>query len=218
MSNRSGRWCTRGLCVATLALMAAAAVRAQEATSSIRGTVLDPSDAAIAHAEVSATQTETGWTRRVESDADGSYLFVLLPVGHYRVEATADGFQKYVQDGVTLSVNQVGIVPIRLTVGSSQQSVQVNADATLVQTTNDLGKTVLERDILDLPLNGRNFSQLGLLQPGVAPLTAGLKNAGGPLRAGQAYAVNGLRPESNQFLIDGVENFDAAQPSGAPAG
>lgn len=208
MSNRSGRWCTRGLCVATLALMAAAAVRAQEATSSIRGTVLDPSDAAIAHAEVSATQTETGWTRRVESDADGSYLFVLLPVGHYRVEATADGFQKYVQDGVTLSVNQVGIVPIRLTVGSSQQSVQVNADATLVQTTNDLGKTVLERDILDLPLNGRNFSQLGLLQPGVAPLTAGLKNAGGPLRAGQAYAVNGLRPESNQFLIDGVENFD----------
>ena len=107
-----------------------------------------------------------------------------------------------------LSVNEVAIVPVQLAVGSQQQQVVV-ADATLVQTTNDLGETVHEQEILDLPLNGRDFSQLGLLQPGVAPLTQGLKNAGGPLRAGQAYSVNGLRPESNQFLIDGVENYDA---------
>ena len=71
-----------------------------------------------------------------------------------------------------------------------------------------LGKTVSERDVLELPLNGRNFSQLGLLQPGVVPLTPGLAEAGGSLRDGQAYAVNGQRPESNNFLIDGANNFN----------
>ena len=71
-----------------------------------------------------------------------------------------------------------------------------------------LGKTVSEREVLDLPLNGRNFTQLGLLQPGVVPLTPGLAEAGGSLREGQAYAVNGQRPESNNFLIDGANNFN----------
>ena len=83
------------------------------------------------------------------------------------------------------------------------------ADAQLIQgTVTSLGKTVSEREVLDLPLNGRNFTQLGLLQPGVVPLTPGLAEAGGSLRAGQAYAVNGQRPESNNFLIDGANNFN----------
>ena len=71
-----------------------------------------------------------------------------------------------------------------------------------------LGKVVLEHEILDLPLDGRNFSQLGTLQPGVVPLTPGLKEAGSSLREGQSYAVNGQRPESNNFLIDGANNFN----------
>lgn len=83
------------------------------------------------------------------------------------------------------------------------------ADAQLIQeTVTSLGKTVLEREVLDLPLDGRNFTQLGLLQPGVMPLTPGLSEAGGSLRAGQAYEVNGQRPESNNFLIDGANNFN----------
>ena len=87
--------------------------------------------------------------------------------------------------------------------------LEVNADAQLIQgTVTSLGKTVSEREVLDLPLNGRNFTQLGLLQPGVVPLTPGLAEAGGSLRAGQAYAVNGQRPESNNFLIDGANNFN----------
>ena len=86
--------------------------------------------------------------------------------------------------------------------------MEVKADAQLIQgTVTSLGKTVSEREVLDLPLNGRNFTQLGLLQPGVVPLTPGLQ-AGGSLRAGQAYAVNGQRPESNNFLIDGANNFN----------
>lgn len=195
--------------LATILLLSMGCAWAQEVTGSIRGVVTDPSGAIIAHAQVSAVQTETGFNRKAISESDGTYLLVLLPVGHYRLEATASGFQKYIQEGITLSVNQVATVPVQLVVGLAQEVVQVRADALQLETTNDLGETVHEHDILNLPLNGRNFSQLGLLQPGVAPVTQGLRNAGGPLRAGQAYSVNGLRPESNQFLIDGVENYDS---------
>jgi len=85
----------------------------------------------------------------------------------------------------------------------------VSTDVPLVeQTVTSLGQTIGEREVLDLPLNGRHFTQLGLLQPGVAPITPGLAQAGGSLRDGQAYAVNGQRPESNNFLIDGADNFN----------
>ena len=73
---------------------------------------------------------------------------------------------------------------------------------------NALGAVVSGREILDLPLNGRNFTQLGLLQTGVAPLTAGVATAGGSLRQGQAYAVNGMRPEQNVYLVDGAQNIN----------
>jgi hypothetical protein len=131
-------------------------------------------------------------------------------LGHYRLEAEAKGFKKYVQEGISLDVNQTATVVVRLAVGIPTEEVRVQADAALIETTiTSLGKTVGERDVLDLPLNGRNFSQLGLLQPGVFPLTPGLAQAGGSLRSGQAYAVNGQRPESNNFLIDGANNFNA---------
>src|SRR6202012_3482092 len=81
--------------------------------------------------------------------------------------------------------------------------------ALIEPTITSMGKVVDQRELEDLPLNGRNFSQLGLLQPGVVPLTAGLAEAGGSLRDGQAYAVNGQRPESNNFLIDGADNFNS---------
>ena len=84
------------------------------------------------------------------------------------------------------------------------------ADAQLIQTTaTSLGSVVNQSELLDLPLDGRNFSQLGLLQTGVVPLTPGLKEAGGSLRDGQAYSVNGQRPESNSFLIDGANNVNS---------
>lgn len=209
MLNRRSSLCFGSIRLAAILLLAIGCAVAQEVTGSIRGVVTDPTGAIIAHAQVSAVQSETGLNRQAVSEPDGGYLLVLLPVGHYRLEVMASGFQKYVQEGITLSVNQVASVPIQLVVGSAQQVVEVKADALQLETTIDLGKTVHGQDILNLPLNGRNFTQLGLLQPGVAPVTQGLKNAGGPLRAGQAYSVNGLRPESNQFLIDGVENYDS---------
>jgi len=183
---------------------------AQQITGNLRGTVSDPSGALVAAATVSAKQTETGLTRSAVTDRAGNFVIVELPVGHYLLEVSAQGFQKYLREGISLSVNETATVPVHLAVGSETQSVQVQADAELIQSTvSSLGKVVLERELLDLPLNGRNFSQLGLLQTGVVPLTAGLQEAGGSLRKGQAYSVDGQRPESNNFMIDGANNVNA---------
>jgi len=196
-------------CVLTLSILSGASTPAQQITAIVRGTITDPSGAAVSNAEVTAVQRETGFTRTVTSDSQGAYLLVELPVGHYELFTEARGFQKFVQEGITLDVNQNATVMIHLAVGTATQEVHVRANAPLVETTvTSLGKTVQEREILGLPLNERHFTQLGLLQPGVVPLTQGLKDAGGSLRDGQAYAVNGQRPESNNFLIDGASNFN----------
>lgn len=184
-------------------------ISAQQITGNMRGTVSDPTGAVVRDATVVAKQIETGLTRTATTDRSGNYLLLELPVGHYRVEVTGKDFQKYVQEGISLNVNETVSVPVHLVVGAETQQIQVQADAQLVQgTVTSLGKTVLQREVLDLPLNGRNFSQLGTLQPGVVPITPGLAEAGGSLRDGQAYAVNGQRPESNNFLIDGANNFN----------
>jgi outer membrane receptor protein involved in Fe transport len=182
---------------------------AQQITGNIRGIVTDPSGALVPGASVTARQSETGLSRETTSDRNGSYVLQELPVGHYRLKAAAKGFEEYVQDGITLDVNQTASVSPHLTVGSEKQQVLVSANAELIEpTVTSMGKVVEQRELEDLPLNGRNFAQLGLLQPGVVPLTAGIAEAGGSLRAGQAYAVNGQRPESNNFLIDGANNFN----------
>ena len=200
------------LVVTTFAVLNLASLNlaAQQITGSIRGTVLDPSGAIVQAARVTAKQTETGLTRAAVTDRQGAYLLVELPIGHYQLEVQAKGFQKHLQQGISLDVNETATVSIHLKVGSESQQVEVSADAALVQSTvSSLGQTVMEHEILDLPLDGRNFSQLGTLQPGVVPLTPGLLEAGGPAREGQAYAVDGQRPESNNFLIDGADNVNA---------
>ena len=185
-------------------------VAAQQITGSIRGTVSDPTGAVVQGATVTAKQVETGLARTATSDRSGNYLLVELPVGHYSLEVAAKGFQKYLQEGISLNVNDTATIPGRLVVGAETEQIQVMSDAQLIQsTTSTLGITVEERELLDLPLDGRNFSQLGLLQPGVVPLTKGLQEAGGSLRNGQAYSVNGQRPESNNFLIDGANNVNS---------
>lgn len=184
-------------------------VAAQQITGSIRGTVVDATGAVVQGGIVTVKQTDTGLTRTATTDRVGNYILLELPVGHYQLRVEAKSFQKYVQEGITLNVNETATVPVRLVVGSENQQVQVTADAQLIQeTVTSLGKVVHEREILDLPLDGRNFSQLGTLQPGVVPLTPGLKEAGSSLREGQGYAVNGQRPESNNFLIDGANNVN----------
>jgi len=195
--------------VVVLVVVACLSLSAQQITGNVRGTVSDQTGALVQGATVSAVQLETGLSRTATTDRSGNFLLLELPVGHYRLEVGAKGFEKYVQDGITLNVNETASISLRLSVGSEKEQVEVRADADLIQpTVTSMGKAVLQQELEDLPLNGRNFSQLGLLQPGVVPLTPGLSEAGGSLRDGQAYAVNGQRPESNNFLIDGANNVN----------
>ncbi len=199
----------KALAYSFLLVFSTVAARAQQITANIHGTVSDTSGAVVQSAVVTVKQIETGLIRTTTSDHTGSYLLLELPVGHYRLEVTATGFEKYVQEGISLDVNETATIAVHLRVGSETQRVEVNANAALVQNTSTLGETVMQSEILDLPLDGRNFSQLGVLQPGVVPLTPGLLEAGGPARQNQAYAVDGQRPESNNFLIDGADNVSA---------
>jgi len=209
MSSAPRNIFSRLIFVMLFALVWRTGTRAQESSAGIYGTVTDESGGMVSGAKVTAINTDTGLQRATVSNSQGAYVLVELPVGHYRVEAEAQGFKKYVQEGISLDVNQQATVVVHLAVGSTTQEIQVNSDAPMIESTStNLGQTVGEREILDLPLNGRNFTQLGLLQTGVVPLTPGLLEAGGSARAGQAYAVNGQRPESNNFLIDGADNFD----------
>ena len=197
------------LLVCLIALSAVPNLRAQQITGSMRGTVTDPSGAVVEGATVTARQNETGLSRITTTDHAGTYLLLELPVGHYQLLVERTGFQSYIQQGISLDVNESAIISVALKVGAESEKIQVDADAEIIQATvTSLGTVVSEREVLDLPLNGRNFTQLGLLQPGVVPLTPGLAEAGGSLRASQAYAVNGQRPESNNFLIDGANNFN----------
>jgi len=182
---------------------------AQQITGNIRGTVTDPMGAIVQGATVTVEQSETDLSRTVTTDRTGSYVVLELPVGHYRLQVTAKGFHEYVQEGISVNVNETASVSPHLAIGSEIEVVQVNADADLIApTVTSMGKVVGKRELEDLPLNGRNLSQLGLLQPGVVPITPGLVEAGGGLRDGQPYSVNGQRPESNNFLIDGADNFN----------
>ncbi|HEU5400014.1 MAG TPA: TonB-dependent receptor [Terriglobales bacterium] len=190
-----------------MVILASVAAFGQQITGTIRGTVLDQSGAIVRDATVTAIETNTGFQRTAATDARGNYVLMELPVGEYKLEIKAKGFHEYVRDGISLKVNETASLTVPLAVGVQREQVQVQGDASLVQpTVTALGNVIGKRELVDLPLDGRNFSQLGLLQAGVVPLTPGLVEAGGSLRDGQAYAVNGQRPESNNFLIDGANN------------
>jgi hypothetical protein len=125
------------------------------------------------------------------------------------VVVEAPGFARFEQQPVRFSVAESLRLDVRLEIAGVRESITVESEPTPTDTlSNALGKTVSGREILDLPLNGRNFTQLGLLQAGVAPLTSGVAGAGGTLRAGQAYVVNGQRPEASLYLLDGAKNVN----------
>lgn len=180
----------------------------QDPVAAVEGTLTDATNAAIGAAKVMATNTATGFAKSARAK-DGHYRLNMLPVGQYTITVEAPGFATYTRQSLTLEVSQVLRLDVRLEVAGARESVNITTEAPLVDAaSNTIGKTVTTREILDLPLNGRNFTQLGLLQAGVADLTSGLATAGGSLRAGQAYSVNGQRPESNNFLLDGAKNVN----------
>lgn len=191
------------LCLAfTLALYA------QDPVGAVEGQLSDPSSAPVI-GTVTAQNLETGFEKKSSATAEGTFRIAPLPVGRYRITAEAPNFTTVIQEPVSIDVGRTVRLELGLTISTVKATVTVTGDAPLVDSsTNILGAVVSGREILDLPLNGRNFTQLGLLQAGAAPLTSGLSQSGGPLRQGQTYAVNGARPEQNNYTLDGTQNIN----------
>jgi hypothetical protein len=186
-----------------------AAVKAQAPIGTLEGQIVDPASALVSDAEVTVRQAQTGLTRTVHSSRQGAFHLSDLPVGTYQLEVKAQGFAAYFVSSIRIDIGQVVSWPVQLQIAGTHAEVNVAGQAVTVDTSPTIGNVVSEKEAVDLPLNGRNLTQLGLLQPGVAPMTAGLAEAGGIARSGQAYAVNGQRPESNNYLLDGASNVDS---------
>jgi hypothetical protein len=180
---------------------------AQDTTAVIEGQVTDPSGAAVSKATVEFSNPVNGYTRKQPLGAEGDYRLI-LPAGTYDLSIAAPGFTTYRVRSVAVNVSQSVRLDVELQIAKERETVEVRAESPLVESSNAIGNVVTGRELVNLPLNGRNFTQLGLLQPGVAPITQGLAIAGGSLRAGQAYAVNGQRPEANSYLLDGASNLN----------
>lgn len=173
---------------------------AQELVAHIEGTVTDPSGAGVPGAQVTAMNTQTRVATTVNTQDDGRYSFLALPPGTYDVTVTKAGFQTYTARNITLTLNQVYNLPVMLEVGQITQTVQVEAAPTQVETsTTQLGTVVDAKQIVDLPLLGRNWTQLQQLAPGVVSQSD---------RFGGAYASNGSESQQNSFLINGADSMD----------
>lgn len=187
----------------------AALAPAQDPTGTVEGRILDPSGGTVPNAIVSITNTATGFTTSQNTSGTGTFRFSYLPVGDYGLHARAKGFASLDTRGIHVDVNRTVNLPLELGLAEQSASVDISATAASVDVSSTLGNVITSHDAVDLPLNGRNLTQLGLLQPGVAPLTFGLLQAGGIARANQGYSVNGQPPESNNYLLDGVTNVDS---------
>ncbi|HZO56263.1 MAG TPA: TonB-dependent receptor, partial [Bryobacteraceae bacterium] len=189
-----------------LFLICLAVCRAQMTTGEIEGTVRDPGGSAIALAKVDLRQLETDSSRQVLTDTDGRFRFAQVPVGSYEVNVESPGFGIYVQTGIILRLNQIASLEIPLQLATVVERVNVVSDASLLNATNaELGVNFDRRRIAELPLSpNRNLLTLALSVAGVTQLQAGqstLVNVAGSI----PFAVNGMRPRSNNFLIDGQD-------------
>src|SRR4051794_7572183 len=147
--------------IAALAVLACAMAFAQGTTATISGSVTDGSGSAIAGAKVTATSLQTNVTRDQSTQSDGSYSLLFLPIGTYRVEITAPGFKKFEQTGIVLEVNRNAKVDAVLQVGAVNETVEVTADAAVVETTNPaLGQIVTNLEIDNMPLVNRDVYSL----------------------------------------------------------
>src|SRR5438132_6049041 len=171
-------------------------------TATILGAIKDSSSAVIPGASITAKNVETGLTRTGVSAEDGSFRLSALPVGGYEVRVELPGFRTEVRSGLTLTVAQEAVVNFTLQAGAVEQTVVVTEDAPIVNTTSGaLGGLVDERRVAELPLNGRNFIDLTLLQPGITQH----RNLGvAASTVGLWFSSNGAPLRSNNYLLDGA--------------
>lgn len=191
-----------------LLLAAGAAAFGQIVSGTIVGKASDASGALVPGASVSVRNTATGVERSATTDAGGDFVFAQLPPGTYSLSATASGFKKYTVSRIELLVDQSARVDIHFELGAVNQEVDVTAAAAQIDSeTSSLGQVIDSHQVVELPLNGRNFMQLANISSGVVPAynarSATITNQSG--RSDLAVHVSGGRGDANSYLIDGVE-------------
>jgi len=196
--------CAAGLPLAVLlVLLLPAAGRGQTSAGKIIGVVQDSSGGVLPGVSIVIRNLGTGNSRETLTDDRGQFDVAGLAPGRYQVDAELQGFRKFSQGPVTVQVNQETRINATLSVGNVQETLTVTAEGVLVQTsTSVVGKVVDEKQILQLPLSGRNFADLGLLTPGVT--TRGQGTSAGTSTS--SFYVHGQRNDANNFLLDGVSD------------
>lgn len=186
-----------------------AATYAQTTNGSITGTITDPSGAAIGGVQIQVTNQGTGEQRTATSLDNGTYIIPQLAPGNYKVSVQKQGFATETRNGVQLLVNQAATLDFKLSVAAVSQTVEVTGAPPALNTTNaTLGNVIDHQQAVDLPLNGRNFTQLTLLSPGAAPQESGQQGSF-TVKLGEGAispSVNGQRGQQNNFTMDGVLN------------
>src|ERR1700688_623998 len=183
-----------------------AVLRAQSTNGSISGRVTDPSKAVIADAKVAAINLGTNVRNEGATNDSGEYYLTNLPPGTYGIEIEKTGFQKLIKPDVILHVQDALAIDFEMTLGSASESIKVEGGAPLVETTSSkISGLVNSKKIEDLPLNGRNYIDLSLLQAGVTISlnSTGTNGFGG--MTGTVYSSNGAPVISNNFLLDGTQ-------------
>src|SRR5437870_8650330 len=171
------------------------------ATATILGVVKDSSGALIPGVSINVKHTETGQTRTAISSESGDYNVRLLPVGAYELTTVMPGFKQDVRRGINLVVGQQAVINLTLEVGAAADQVTVTEQAPLVNTTlSSTSGLITEQQIKELPLNGRSFDQLLTLNVGTVDNRSNINN-----NAWTSFSVAGKRPESNRFLMNGVD-------------
>jgi outer membrane receptor protein involved in Fe transport len=182
--------------------LAYAPLSAQTSLGTVLGNITDESGAAIPHVSVTVTNEGTNAARSVVADAGGNFTITALPVGSYKIQAEMAGFRTEIKTGIKLDVNQTLRVDLSLKVGDVAQSVEVNGVAATLQTdSSTVATTVDNKKVVELPLNGRSFTQLTVLVPGAVGRGAGIYQS-----SGTTVSVSGLRSENNNYTLDGMNN------------
>lgn len=202
------------LILLTLAAVLTAHPRAcaQEVTANIVGTITDPSGAPVAGATVTATDTARGTVYSNKTNDVGGYTIQRIAVGNYSVKASAAGFQTAIYPPFTVVLNQTARVDVQLKVGQVTETVEVTGAAPVLQTENAQVSTIVDAQTTDnLPLATRNYVQLTLLSPGTISVDPASMNLGSNTaeEGGRPY-INGNREQSNNFMLDGVDNNQAS--------
>src|SRR2546421_3169064 len=203
-----------GLCTMVVICAFASGLAWAQATAQISGTARDASGAVLPGVEITATQTEIGTARTTISNETGFYVLPSLPLGPYRLEAALAGFRTFVQTGILLQVNSSIAINATLEVGQVAQSIEIQANAAQVETrSSGVGQVIETQRILDLPLNGRNVTDLVTLS-GLAVQTAASRAFG--MRTGVLISVAGGTTDGVQYSLDGAPHINPLDGSGMP--